>query len=557
MRMRKLALSLALVVCASLSARQPVRARKAMVIAQEPIAADAGLAVLKAGGNAVDAAVTVGFALAVTHPFAGNIGGGGFMLVRLANGQSTFFDFRERAPGKSTRDMYIGADGKVTRDSIEGWRAAGVPGSVRGFETAHKKFGRKRWSELVEPSVKLAENGLTVSYSLSESLRSNRLLPKFEESRRVFLNDGKFYEVGDTFRQPDLARVLERIAKLGAKDFYEGETARRFAEEMVKNGGLISLDDLKNYTVAERRPLEGDYRGFHLITAPPPSAGGLGVLQMLAMLEGSGYETSGFGSAATIHFMAEVMRRVYADRMEYAGDPDFVKVPLDGLLSRAYLVRRRKSIDPEKATPSAEVRPGGPMFHETAETTHFAVVDEEGNAVAVTYTLNGGYGCGVTVPGLGFLLNNEMDDFAAQPGTPNMFRIIQGEANAIAPGKRPVSSMTPTIVLREGKLYAILGAPGGTRIPTAVTQVFLNIVDFGMNPQDAVDAPRFHHQWQPDRLSVDNTVSPDTVELLRKRGHEVDRAQGAVGARVEAIVIDRGWIMGGTDGRGSGKAAGY
>jgi gamma-glutamyltranspeptidase/glutathione hydrolase len=555
--MRRIVVLIVLSCSVAAFARQPVRARKAMVVAQEPIAAEVGLEILKKGGNAVDAAVAVGFALAVTHPYAGNIGGGGFMLVRLADGRVTFFDFRERAPGKASRDMYIGPDGKVTRDSLEGWRAAGVPGTVRGLETAHHKLGKKKWQDLLDPALRLATDGFPVSYSLSESLRTNRVLPKFEESKRIFQNDGKFYEMGDTFRQSELARTLQRIARHGSKDFYEGETAKRLAQEMEKNGGLISLEDLRGYAVVERKPLEGDYRGYHLITAPPPSAGGFGILQMLGMLEGSGYEKSGAGSAAALHYMAEAMRRAYADRMKFAADPDFVKVPWAGLLNREYLKKRSSSIDPNRATSSASVEPGEPAFSESSETTHYSVVDADGNAVAVTYTLNGGYGCGVTVPGLGFLLNNEMDDFAAQPGTPNMFKIIQGEANAIQPGKRPVSSMVPTVVLREGKLYAVLGAPGGTRIPTAVLQVFLNIVDFGMNPQDAVDAPRIHHQWNPDRLSVDRAISPDTVALLKQRGHEVDTAAGAVGARVEAIVIDRGWLMGGTDGRGSGKVVGY
>ncbi len=326
---------------------------------------------------------------------------------------------------------------------------------------------------------------------------------------------------------------------------------------MAKNGGTITLADLKNYQAVERKPLQGAYRNYSVISAPPPSSGGIGMLQMLGMLDGSGYEKTGAGSAASIHFSAEVMRRFYADRSEYMGDPDFFKVPLSGLLDPAYIKKRRDSIDRDHATPSDSIRPGRPAGSESGETTHFAVVDEQGNAVAVTYTLNGGYGSGVTVPGLGFLLNNEMDDFAAKPCEPNMFGLVQGEGNAIQPGKRPLSSMTPTIVLRDGKLFAVLGAPGGSRIPTAVLEVFLNIVDFKMNAQDAVDYPRFHHQWKPDKLSLDHNFSPDTVALLRAKGHDVDYAAGTVGARVEAIVIDGGWLQGGSDGRGNGKAVGY
>lgn len=555
--MRGLPFFLALVLCVESSARQPVRARHAMVVAQEPLAADAGVAVLKSGGNAIDAAIAVGFALAVTHPYAGNLGGGGFMLVRLADGRTTFIDFRERAPGKASHNMYLDANGKVTRDSLEGWRAAGVPGSVRGFELAHQKYGRRKWAELVEPAATIASQGFPVSYSLAESLKNTQILSRFPESKRIFQKNGSYYGVDEVFVQPELARTLQRIARLGAKDFYEGETARKLAEEMSRNGGLIALSDLHNYAAVERKPLTGKYRNYDLITAPPPSSGGAGILQMMGMLEGSGYEKSGAGSAATIHFMAETMRRFYADRSEYMGDPDFFKVPLAGLLDPVYIQKRRALIDPNRATPSDRINPGHPKGSESGETTHYAVVDAEGNAAAVTYTLNGGYGSGVTVPGLGFLLNNEMDDFAAKPGEPNMFGLVQGEANAIQPGKRPLSSMTPTLLLRDGKLYMVVGAPGGSRIITAVMQVILNVTDFGMNAQDAVDAPRFHHQWKPDKLYLEKGFSPDTVALLRARGHDVDYSPAVVVARVEAIVIDAGWLQGGSDGRAVGKSAGY
>jgi gamma-glutamyltranspeptidase / glutathione hydrolase len=549
-----------LFAAAALFGREPVRARSAMVVTQEPLAADVGVAVLKAGGNAVDAAVAVGFALAVTHPFAGNLGGGGFMLARFADGRSTFIDFREAAPARASRNMYLDANGKLTRDSLIGWRASGVPGSVRGFALAHKRYGKKSWEDLVQPAVALAADGYALSYVQADSLkRAADLLGEFPDSKRVFLKGGTFYDAGEKFKQPELAETLRRIQARGAREFYEGDTARRFAAEMEMHGGLITLDDLKAYRAIERAPLTGHYRDYDILTAPPPSSGGVGILQMLGMLEGSGYEKSGAGSAAAIHYMTEVMRRAYADRSEYFGDPDFYTVPLGKLLDPRYLARRRDSIDRQRATSSDSVRPGEWNGTEGAETTHYNIVDAEGNAVAVTYTLNGGYGSGVTVPGLGFLLNNEMDDFAAKPGEPNLFGLIQGENNAIAPGKRPLSSMSPTILTRAGKPYIVLGAPGGSRIPNGVLETLLNVIDFHMNVQDAVDWPRFHHQWKPDKLYIERGVSPDTIALLRAMGHDVESSEktAVVVARVEAILVENGWLQGGSDGRGSGKAAGY
>ncbi len=531
-----------------------------MVTAQEPIATDVGLDILKQGGNAVDAAIAVGFALAVTYPYAGNLGGGGFMLMRLADGRKTFVDFREKAPAAAARDMYLDELGKVTRDSLVGWCAAGVPGTVRGLELAHKKYGKLPWAKLLAPAVRLAASGFPVSYALSQSLGgegANRLLGQFPESKRIFLKDGAHHQADDRFAQPELAKTLARIAKFGSRDFYEGVTAKILAEEMSKNGGLITLADLKAYEAVERKPLEGAYKGYGVITSPPPSSGGIGILQMLGMLEGSGYEKTGFGSAASIHYVAETMRRYYADRSEYLGDPDFVKVPVFGLLQPTYIKKWRDSIDRERATPSGQVKPGHPILGESSETTHFNVVDTAGNAVALTYTLNGGYGNGVTVPGLGFLLNNEMDDFAAKPGVANMFGLIQGESNAIQPGKRPLSSMTPTIVTKDGEFFMAVGAPGGSRIITAVLQVILNVVDYGMNVQDAVDAPRFHHQWMPDRLEFERGISPDTLKALADKGHKIELSRPQVLARVEAILKGGGWLQGGSDGRASGKASAW
>ncbi len=546
-------ISVTLSACAVLAAREPLHAKHGMVVAQEPLAADAGLAVLNAGGNAVDAAVAVGFTLAVTHPSAGNIGGGGFMLVRFADGRSTFLDFRERAPQAATHDMYLDKSGKPTRDSIVGWRAIGVPGTVRGLAYAHEKWGKLPWRDVVTPAVRLATDGFPVSYPLSRSLQASaKLLTRFQESARIFLKTG----YGDTFRQPELAATLTRIRDRGAADFYDGETAHRLAAAMKEHGGLITLDDLKNYRAVERAPLHGTYRGYEITTAPPPSSGGIGILQMLGILEGSGYDRGGFGAASTIQYLAEVMRRYYADRSEYFGDPDFYHIPVHWLLDPAYIAARRATIAPGHATPSSEIGPGRlPPAHESTQTTHFNVVDAQGNAVAVTYTLNNGYGSGVTAPGLGFLLNDEMDDFAAKPGAANMFGLVQGEANAIAPGKRPLSSMTPTIVSRDGKFLLAIGAPGGGRIINGVLQAMLNIFDFHMNPQDAIDAPRIHHQWMPDVLYMERGFSPDTIKILRGEGYKIELTGGV--AVVEAILNRDGWLEGATDGRGHGKAAGY
>jgi len=536
-------------------AAQPVRARHGMVVTRERHATEAGLQILKSGGNAIDAAVTVGLALAVTHPSAGNIGGGGFMLIRLADGRTTFIDFRERAPQGASHDMYLGPDGKPTKDSVLGYRATGIPGTVRGLEYARDHYGKKAWAELVHPAVELAAKGFALSYGQAQGLRGQREFANFPESYRIYQRNGKFYEPGDIFVQDDLARTLGRIEKLGAKDFYEGETAQLLAKDMAAHGGLITVADLKGYKVHERATLQGTYKGYTILTAPPPSSGGIGILQMLGMLDGTGYEKGGAGSASTVHYMTEAMRRYFADRSQYLGDPDFYKVPLHSLLDPNYLRKRRESIDPEKATPSTEIAPATNLRAESYETTHYSVADGEGNIALVTYTLNGGYGSKVTATGLGFLLNNEMDDFAAKPGAPNMFGLVQGEANAIQPRKTPLSSMVPTIVMREGKPYLALGSPGGSTIINTVLEVMVNVMDFHMNVQDAVNWPRFHHQWMPDRLSVEPGYSPDTVALLEKRGYTVRRvnAQG----ECAAILFDNGWLEGAPDPRTEGTAQGY
>jgi gamma-glutamyltranspeptidase/glutathione hydrolase len=540
------------------AARQPVRARHAMVVTREMHATDAGLKVLQSGGNAVDAAVAVAFALAVTHPSAGNLGGGGFMLVRLANGTSNFIDFRERAPKGASHDMYLDPTGKPTEDSLIGYRASGIPGTVRGMEFAHKKYGKKSWKSDVDPALNLAAKGFPVSWALAQALHSDGVsskLNRFPDSKRIFLRDGKFYEAGDTLLQPELAKVLKRIRDKGARDFYEGQTAQLLASDMQSHGGLVTLDDLKNYRVIERQPLTGSYRGYTIITAPPPSSGGVGILQMMGVLEGTSFAREAPGSAASLHLMAEAMRRYFADRSEYLGDPAFTKVPVTALLNKEYIAGLRSTIDPAHATPSDLIHPGKLTVHESTETTHYSIVDSEGNAVAVTYTLNGSYGSGVTATGLGFLLNNEMDDFAPKPGSPNAYGLIQGEANAVAAGKTPLSSMVPTVVLKDGKLFMVVGTPGGPTIINSVLQTILNVLDYHMNMQEAVDQPRIHHQWLPDSLSVEKTVGADTIELLKQRGHTV-RVLPQIG-EMAAILVDGEWLQGAADARTEGTAKGY
>jgi gamma-glutamyltranspeptidase/glutathione hydrolase len=530
-----------------------------MVVSRETHATDIGDAILASGGNAVDAAVAVAFMLAVTHPSAGNLGGGGFMLIRFADGKSTFIDFRERAPASASHDMYINAAGDLTEDSLVGYRASGVPGTVRGLEYAQKKYGKKRWKDLLTPAVDLAGPGFPISWGLAQALRSESAsskLSQFKDSKHIFLNDGKYFEAGDILSQPDLAWTLDRIRAHGADDFYTGETAKRLAADMRAHGGTITLDDLRDYKVIEREPLTGNYHGYGVISAPPPSCGGAGILQMMGMLEGTDYTRTGAGSARSLHILAEVMRRFFADRSQYMGDPGFYTVPLTKLLDPKYISSRRDSIDLLHATPSEKILPGKLDGKESTETTHFSIVDAEGNAVAMTYTLNGGFGSGVTAEGLGFLLNNEMDDFALKPGSKNLFGLIQGEADSIAPHKTPLSSMTPTILTRDGKTFMVLGSPGGATIPNSVLQTILNVVDFKMNVQEAVDQPRIHHQWMPDEIRLEQGISPDTIQLLESMGHNIVIAPTFIG-EVAAIVNDDGWLQGAADGRVEATAKGH
>ena len=565
MRSRVAALLLASITIAPIAkgaATDPVPARHGMVASTSPIASQVGVDVMKKGGNAVDAAVAVGLALAVTWPSAGNLGGGGFLLYRAADGASEIVDYRERAPLAATRDMYLDAAGKVIEGrSTEGHLASGVPGTVAGHALAHARHGKLPWKDVVEPARRLAAEGFIVPHHLARGLsgeRTRKKLAKFPESRRIFLGDGKPLEEGARFIQPELAATLARIQK-DPRDFYEGKTAGLIVAEMAAHGGMITARDLAEYEPTIRAPLKGAYRGFELLTMPPPSSGGIALIQMLGMIEKHDVASMGHGSADALHLLLEAMKRAFADRAKHLGDADFANVPVRGLLAPAYVAALGSGIDPERATPSRTIAAGDPAPEESRETTHFTIVDPEGNIVANTYTLNDGYGSGVTVKGAGFLMNDEMDDFTSRPGTPNLYGLVQGEANAIAPRKRPLSSMTPTIVLREGRPWFALGSPGGPTIINTVFQVIVNVVDFHMDIQQAVSAPRIHHQWLPDQVEWEPFgVNPDARRLLEQRGHVFDERAGEMGD-VQAIMIDpkTGVKLGASDPRLGGASAGY
>ncbi|HET7712301.1 MAG TPA: gamma-glutamyltransferase, partial [Thermoanaerobaculia bacterium] len=548
--------------------RQPVRAPNAMVASTSEIASRIGADVMKKGGNAVDAAIAVALALAVTWPSAGNLGGGGFMLIRTADGKTEAIDYRERAPLAATATMYLDAAGKVIPNaSIEGYKAIAVPGTVAGLVLAHQRHGSVKWSDLVEPARKLAAGGFEVNYHLSRSLQSKSTVERlaaFPESRRIFQRNGKYYQPGETLVQPELGAVLARIKK-DPRDFYEGVTARALVDDIRRNGGIITRKDLATYEPTVRQPLRGSYRGWEVITMPPPSSGGVALLQMLNMLERYDLRSMGWHSAQHLHTMVEVMRRAFADRAHHLGDPDFTRVPVRALISPAYADVLRKSIDPTRASTSLEVRHGDPAPYESNDTTHFTVADAKGNVVSNTYTLNDSYGSGVTAKQTGILLNNEMDDFTSKPGVPNDYGLIQGVANAIAPKKRPLSSMTPTIVLRDGKVAFAVGSPGGPTIINTVLQVIVNMIDFGMQIQQAIDAPRIHHQWLPDHIFWEEFgVNPDTRAALERMGHRFrdipgnSRTPNTMGD-AQGIAFDRssGMKMGASDPRLGGVPVGY
>lgn len=502
----------------------PVYAKHGMVAAEHMLASRIGLDVLKRGGNAVDAAVAVGFALAVVLPNAGNLGGGGFMVLHdAASGENVALDFRELAPAKASRDMYLDEQGRVAEGrSLFTHLAVGVPGTVAGMEHALKRWGTKRLADLIAPSIKLAESGFEVSPTMAKMLAVEKeRLGQWASTRAVFFKNGAPLKAGDRLVQKDLAKSLRLIARHGSKVFYRGEIGDKIVAEMAQHGGLIDRDDLKNYKVEERAPVRGDYRGYTIVSMPPPSSGGTHIVQILNLLERYPLSQYGANSAQTIHLLAETMKLAYADRAEYLGDPAFVTVPVKGLTSNKYADDLARRIDPDTALPADAIKPGQPQPYESDQTTHYSIVDAKGNAVAVTYTLNLSFGCGIVANGTGILLNNEMDDFSAKPGVPNAYGLIGGEANAIQPGKRPLSSMSPTLVLKDGKPWLVTGSPGGARIITTTLQTIVNAIDFGMNPAEAASTPRIHHQWLPDELRVEKGLSPDTLEILQKRGHKI------------------------------------
>jgi gamma-glutamyltranspeptidase/glutathione hydrolase len=547
---------------------EPVRAQHGMVVSVHHLASDAGLEILRAGGNAVDAAVATGFALAVVHPVAGNLGGGGFLLLRNHDGFTTFIDFREKAPLAATETMYQDKNGNVIPDaSVVGYRAIATPGSVAGLAYAERKYGRIGLARVILPAIRLAWDGFALTPEEAEELHDSELT-QFPDSRHIFQRDGNFYKAGDTFRQPDLALTLERLAG-NPDDLYRGKMAGELIADLKKGGALLTLQDLAQYKVVERKPILGKFHNYTVISAPPPSSGGVVLLSTLNILEGYDLQKLGDRTPASMHFITEAYRRAYMDRADYLGDPDYNNIPVDQLTSKKYADAWRATISPDKATPSVDLkRPAGFLppapktagsHKESQDTTHYSVVDSEGNAVAVTTTLNNGFGSGVTAGSLGFLLNDEMDDFASKMGVPNMFGLIQGPANAIAPGKRPLSSMTPTIVLEDGKLRYVLGSPGGGRIITTVAQIFLSAAEGGLNIQEAVDAPRFHHQYLPDKLFLEPGFSPATIEALTKMGYSVAQSTHHW-SNGECIAVDpkTGELEGGQDHRSHyGKAAGY
>ncbi|MGF3027499.1 gamma-glutamyltransferase [Methylobacterium aquaticum] len=511
------------------ASRAPVAAEHGMVVTAQHLATQVGVDVLKQGGNAIDAAVAVGYALAVVYPAAGNLGGGGFMTIQRADGSRTFLDFREKAPLAATRDMFLDKAGNVVKGaSTKSFLAVGVPGTVSGLEEARAKYGTQPRASLIAPAIRLAEEGFILDQGDVDMLGTATAdFGKDPASAKIFLNQGRPYRVGDTLVQADLAGTLRAISADGKDGFYKGTVAEALTGASRAQGGLIVQADLDRYATRELAPIECDYRGYRVISAPPPSSGGVVICEMLNILEGYDLAKLGWGSAQAVHYEIEAMRHAYLDRNSYLGDPDFVTNPVDRLTDKTYAAKIRAVIDPQKAGVSAELKPGVPP-HEGSNTTHYSIVDSQGNAVSVTYTLNDWFGVRITVPGTGILLNNEMDDFTAKVGVPNIYGLLQGEANAVAPGKTPLSSMSPTIVTRDGKPVFVTGTPGGSRIITVVLHSILNVIDYGMNVQEAVDAPRLHHQWMPDVTNVERfALSPDTRRILEGMGHTFGPAQPA------------------------------
>ena len=534
-------LAVALTACLGVNAhaftREPVAAKNGMVVSSQAEATRVGVDILRKGGNAIDAAVAVGYALAVTNPCCGNIGGGGFATIRLADGRDVFLNFREKAPLAATRTMYLDDKGEVIEGlSLEGYRAVGVPGSVLGLDTLLRNYGTMTRANVMAPAIALAENGFVLSQGDADILaRATEVFEKETNVGAIFLKGGKPWAAGDRFVQKDLARTLKLIAAQGPDAFYKGPIADAVATASAANGGILSREDFARYSVSEAEPVRCTYRSLTIISAAPPSSGGTTICQILNILEAYPMGEIGYHAAASVHLMAEAMRHAFVDRNFLLGDPDFVENPVEQLVSKSYAAKIRTSIDPGKATASKDVQQGTPP-HEGMETTHYSIVDSKGNAVAVTYTINALFGAGVIAGDTGFFLNDEMDDFTIKPGAPNLFGLIQGERNAIAPGKRPLSSMSPTIVMKDGKVLMVTGSPGGSRIISIVVQTIMNVVDYGMTIQEAVNAPRIHHQWMPDQITAEPyALSPDTKKILEAMGHKIVE-QSPWGA-AEAILI--------------------
>lgn len=529
----------------------PVWAKNGMVATQEALASDIGLQILKDGGNAVDAGVAVGFALAVTLPRAGNIGGGGFMMIYDAKQDKTVaLDYREKAPSSASRDMYLDSDGNAVSDlSRYHGLAVGVPGTVAGLLKALEDHGTMSREQVMAPAIALAEDGIEVTAGLSESLTAlSERLQKWPSTKKVFFKaDGSTYQPGERLKQPELARSLKLIAAKGADGFYKGETASKLVKAINDAGGRMSLQDLSNYEAIAREPIKGDYRGYEIVSMPPPSSGGIHIVQILNILEGYPLKDYGQNSAQTIHLMAEAMQLAYADRAEYLGDSDFIDVPASGLTSQAYADKLRSLIDPNKATPASTIKANNPLPYESDQTTHFSIVDKDGNAIANTYTLNFSYGMGLVAEGTGILLNNEMDDFSAKPGVPNGYGLLGGEANAVEANKRPLSSMSPTLVFKDSKPYIVTGSPGGSRIITTVTQILSNVIDHDMNIAEATHAPRIHDQWLPDEIRIEKALNVDTIKKLESMGHTVS-PKAAMGS-TQSIVITPNGVYGSSDPR--------
>lgn len=548
-------------IFSQMATAQPVWAKHGMVASQETLASRTGVEILKQGGNAVDAAVAVAFSLAVTLPRAGNIGGGGFMLVHLAKENKTIaIDYREMAPSKAKKDIFLDENGDaVQKLSREHGLAVGVPGTVMGMSLALEKYGTMSLAQVTAPAIKMAQEGFSVTPDLAQSLAGlKRRMAQWPTTAAIFYkNDGSDYQVGDILKQPELAHSLRLIAEKGAKGFYEGETAVKIVNAVQDAGGIMTLDDLKHYKVVEREPVRGEYRGYQVVSMPPPpSSGGVHIIQMLNVLQQFPIDKLGHNTAQTIHLMAETMKYAYSDRSEYLGDPDFYKVPVNALTNADYAQKIASKIAINKTTPSSEIKPGKLAPYESDQTTHFSVVDKWGNAVSNTYTLNFSYGSGLVAKGTGILLNNEMDDFSAKPGVPNGYGLVGGDANAVEGNKRPLSSMSPTIVMKDGKAFLITGSPGGSRIITTTLQIIMNVIDHGLNIAEASYAARVHHQWQPDELRVESSVNRDTISLLEAKGHKVT-VQSAMGSTQSIMVTEQG-IFGASDPRHSGsEAVGY